>query len=136
MKAINTNLILLKKVILLLILFLCVINFSSYASLSSPNNIENSSNDSNIEKEIKEDTKKIAYLTFDDGPSKNTELILDILKDNNVHATFFIISPYIEPHIKFVKRAYDEGNAIGNHTADHEFQYVYTCEESFFKSFN
>lgn len=136
MKTINTHLILFKKVILLLLLFLCVINFSSYASLSSPNNIENSSNDSDIEKEIKEDTKKIAYLTFDDGPSKNTELILDILKDNNVHATFFIISPYIEPHIKFVKRAYDEGNAIGNHTADHEFQYVYTCEEAFFKSFN
>ena len=47
-------------------------------------------------------TEKIVYLTFDDGPSKNTELILDILKDNDVHATFFIISPYIEPHIKFV----------------------------------
>ncbi|WP_195987171.1 polysaccharide deacetylase family protein [Clostridium sp. D53t1_180928_C8] len=136
MKAINTHFIFLKKVIILLLLFLFISNLPSYASLSSPNNIEKSSNDSTIEKEIKEDTKKIAYLTFDDGPSKNTELILDILKNNNIHATFFIISPYIEPHIKFIKRAYDEGNAIGNHTADHEFQYVYTCEEAFFKSFN
>lgn len=79
--------------------------------------------------------EKIAYLTFDDGPSKNTELILDILKDNDVHATFFIISPYIEPHIKFVERAYEEGNAIGNHTADHEFQHIYTSEEAFFNNF-
>ena len=52
-----------------------------------------------------DDNKKIVYLTFDDGPSKNTELILNILKENDVHATFFIISPYIEPHIKFVQRA-------------------------------
>ena len=80
-------------------------------------------------------TEKIVYLTFDDGPSKNTELILDILKDNDVHATFFIISPYIEPHIKFVERAYKEGNAIGNHTADHEFQHIYTSEEAFFNNF-
>ena len=92
--------------------------------------------DDNCEKNNVDKEKKIVYLTFDDGPSKNTELILDILKENNVHATFFIISPYIEPHIEFIKRAYEEGNAIGNHTADHEFKYVYTCEESFFKSFN
>ena len=83
-----------------------------------------------------DDNKKIVYLTFDDGPSKNTELILNILKENDVHATFFIISPYIEPHIKFVQRAYEEGNAIGNHTADHEFEHIYTSEDAFFKSFN
>ena len=87
-------------------------------------------------KAFSDDNKKIVYLTFDDGPSKNTELILNILKENDVHATFFIISPYIEPHIKFVQRAYEEGNAIGNHTADHEFEHIYTSEDAFFKSFN
>ena len=65
------------------------------------------------------------YLTFDDGPSKNTPKILDILKENDVHATFFVICPYIEAHNALIKRAYDEGNAIGNHTHNHEFKYIY-----------
>lgn len=89
-----------------------------------------------INRKVKAANSKTVYLTFDDGPSKNTELILDILKENNVHATFFIISPYIEPHIKFIKRAYEEGNSIGNHTADHEFKYIYTSEKDFLENFN
>ena len=125
-----------KKLIIFLLISLSLINVSTYCCLLSPINIEGNSKNNDFEKDNTNEEKKIAYLTFDDGPSKNTELILDILKENNVHATFFIISPYIEPHIQFVKRAYEEGNAIGNHTADHEFKCVYTCEESFFKSFN
>ena len=125
-----------KKIIIFLIIFLSISNISTYSSIFSPINIENTSKNTDCKKDNIDDEKKIVYLTFDDGPSKNTELILDILKENNVHATFFIISPYIEPHIEFIKRAYEEGNAIGNHTANHEFKYVYTCEESFFKNFN
>lgn len=83
-----------------------------------------------------ESDEKIVYLTFDDGPSVNTEKILDILKENDVHATFFIISPYIEPHNKIVERAFNEGNAVGNHTHDHEFKYIYVSEDAFWKNFN
>lgn len=79
--------------------------------------------------------EKVAYLTFDDGPSKNTPLILDILKENDINATFFIISPYIEEHINIVKRAFTEGNAIGNHTADHEYKHIYISEDAFFNNF-
>lgn len=125
-----------KKIIIFLIIFLSISNISTYSSIFSPINIENTSKNTDYKKDNIDEEKKVVYLTFDDGPSKNTELILDILKENNVHATFFIISPYIEPHIEFIKRAYEEGNAIGNHTANHEFKYVYTCEESFFKNFN
>ena len=35
-------------------------------------------------------SKKIVYLTFDDGPSENTDAILSILKQNHIHATFFV----------------------------------------------
>lgn len=136
MKNLNINSNCFKKVIIFLLIFLSINKISTYCSICSPINIENSFENIDYKKNTIDKEKKIAYLTFDDGPSKNTELILDILKENNVHATFFIISPYIEPHTEFVKRAYEEGNAIGNHTADHEFKYVYTCEESFFKSFN
>ena len=60
--------------------------------------------------------EKVAYLTFDDGPSKNTPLIFDILKENDINITFFIISPYIEEHINIVKKAFTEGNNIPTST--------------------
>lgn len=128
----NINIFTNKKIIITLfsLFILICFNIHPYAVLSAH------AKKNLLAKDNLYNEKKIAYLTFDDGPSKNTKLILDILKANNVNATFFIISPYIEPHINFIKRAYAEGNAIGNHTADHEFKYVYTCEESFFKNFN
>ena len=51
-------------------------------------------------------SKKVVYLTFDDGPSKNTPKILDILKENDVHATFFVICPYIEAHNALSEEAF------------------------------
>ena len=60
--------------------------------------------------------EKVAYLTFDDGPSKNTPLIFDNLKENDINITFFIISPYIEEHINIVKKAFTEGNNISAST--------------------
>ena len=48
-------------------------------------------------------------------------------------SSFFIMINIF--YIKFVERAYKEGNAIGNHTADHEFQHIYTSEKAFFNNF-
>ncbi len=75
------------------------------------------------------DSKKVAYLTFDDGVSKYTNEILDILARYNVKATFF-------PNWKGnsdekYKRIYDEGHAIGNHTYSHEYADVYTSRDGF-----
>lgn len=74
-----------------------------------------------------EDGKKTAYLTFDDGPSTTvTPQILDALKANGVHATFFLVGSAIEKtHTAgdLVRRIYDEGNAIGNHTYTHNIRY-------------
>lgn len=80
--------------------------------------------------------EKVAYLTFDDGPSKNTEKVLDILKSEGIHATFFVIKPIYEEDVRFMKRAYEEGNAIGNHTYEHDFQKVYSSEKAFWDNFN
>lgn len=64
--------------------------------------------------------KKIAYLTFDDGPTpNNTPRILDILKKNNIKATFFVIGNLAEKNKEILKREYNEGHAIGNHTYTH-----------------
>ncbi|MDR3594509.1 polysaccharide deacetylase family protein [Clostridium sp.] len=75
------------------------------------------------------DGKKVVYLTFDDGPSETvTPQVLDILKKENVHATFFLIGKYIDKDQAskdLVKREFDEGNAIGNHTYSHDYNYLY-----------
>jgi len=67
------------------------------------------------------DTKhKIVALTFDDGPyPPYTGQILDILKENNIRATFFVIGQNAEKHPDLVRRIYDEGHQIGNHTYHH-----------------
>lgn len=65
---------------------------------------------------IFDSNEKVAYLTFDDGPTKKaTPKILDILKKENIKATFFVIGKYVKNHPDIVKRAYDEGHFIANH---------------------
>lgn len=76
-----------------------------------------------IEEPVKEEHvyDGIAYLTFDDGPSTTiTPQILDILKEKNVKATFFVIGSYAKSHPELVKRAYDEGHTIGLHSYTHK----------------
>lgn len=70
-------------------------------------------------KKEEEDRKKIA-LTFDDGPnSKWTAILLDGLKERDTKATFFLIGSSAEENPKLVKRIYEEGHLIGNHTYHH-----------------
>lgn len=78
----------------------------------------------------KPDGKKIAYLTFDDGPSPNTVKILDILKQNNIKATFFVNGGR---DANLYKRIATEGHSIGNHTYSHDYATIYSNEEGFFK---
>ena len=63
---------------------------------------------------------KFVYLTFDQGYEAGyTAKILDILKENNVSATFFITGHYLNSQPELVKRMIDEGHIIGNHTVNH-----------------
>lgn len=76
--------------------------------------------------------KKIIYLTFDDGPSyKVTNKVLDILKESEVQATFFLIGDQIKDKEDVVKRIYEEGNGIGLHTYTHNFNKIYSNEDKF-----
>lgn len=73
---------------------------------------------------------KVAYLTFDDGPSPNTPKILAILKGKNVKATFFVIGLKIKEYPNYLKMEYQEGNAIGNHSWDHVYANIYRSPDS------
>ncbi len=77
--------------------------------------------------------KKIA-ITFDDGPHPHyTEELLDGLKERDVKATFFLVGKNIEGNEEIVRRIYDEGHLLGNHTYDHvdvgELSEAQICEQ-------
>jgi len=76
--------------------------------------------------------EKVAYLTFDDGPTTSvTPKILDILKTENIKATFFVIGKSVEAHPEIVKRTYDEGHYIANHGYSHNNSVLYKNSKSF-----
>ncbi|MUT68732.1 polysaccharide deacetylase family protein [Paenibacillus sp. NEAU-GSW1] len=62
-------------------------------------------------------------LTFDDGPSKETPQILDLLKQYEAKATFFVLGKRIDSFADVVKREVAEGHEVANHTFDHTFFY-------------
>ena len=65
--------------------------------------------------------KKVVALTFDDGPdTRYTTAILDILKEKEVQATFFIVGQQVAKYPEIVKRIVDEGHVIGNHSNNHK----------------
>ncbi len=73
----------------------------------------------------------VIYLTFDDGPSSSiTPKILDILKEKNVKATFFVLN-YSSSLEYLIKREYNEGHSIGIHGYSHVYSEIYTSDEAF-----
>lgn len=69
---------------------------------------------------LPQDNKKVAYLTFDDGPvPEATPLVLDILKQYKVTATFFCVGENVQKHPEIYNRILAEGHTIGNHTFNH-----------------
>lgn len=74
---------------------------------------------------------KIVYLTLDDGPSQNTPQILQILRNEGVHATFFVIGRQVEKYPDYLKQEKAEGNAIGNHTYSHNYAEIYQSPQAY-----
>lgn len=79
---------------------------------------------------------KIAYLTFDDGPSNNTHEILDILNQYNIKATFFVLGVQVKEFPETTNRIYNEGHYIANHGYSHKYQVIYQSPEQVLNEFN
>ncbi len=87
-------------------------------------------------KDIYFSDEKQVYLTFDDGPSKDiTPQILDILKENNIKATFFVLGARVELYPDMLKREFEEGHYIANHGYSHQYSSVYENEDKTFQEY-
>ena len=78
---------------------------------------------------------KKVYLTFDDGPGKYTDDILDILSEYGVKATFFVIGKEDKASKKIYQRIVDEGHTLGMHSYSHVYKRIYNSLEDFDKDF-
>jgi peptidoglycan/xylan/chitin deacetylase (PgdA/CDA1 family) len=78
---------------------------------------------------------KKVYLTFDDGPSSYTNEILDILKEYDVNATFFVIGRTDIESKEIYQRIVDEGHTLGMHSYSHVYKKIYNSVEDFDKDF-
>ena len=73
---------------------------------------------------------KIIYLTFDDGPGKDTPRLLDVLKKYNIKATFFVVNT---KYVDTIKRIAAEGHTVAMHTTSHVYKEMYASENAYFK---
>ena len=110
--------------------FLSTYEFSFAIELSSTSIIDETFKEKFLS--LSKSEQKIAYLTFDDGPTlKATPKILDILKEEDVVATFFVVGKHVKENPELVKRAYDEGHFVANHGYNHNNSKLYKNDDSF-----
>ncbi|MFC3772771.1 polysaccharide deacetylase family protein [Paenibacillus sp. GCM10012303] len=77
------------------------------------------------EREYATPERPTVYLTFDDGPSAHTPEVLNILQQEQVSATFFVLGESAKARPELVKRIVQDGHAIGNHTYNHVYADLY-----------
>lgn len=100
------------------------------SKVTSSEKEKNDSLEENTEK-VEPDGKRKIYLTFDDGPSANTDRILDILKEYDVKATFFVVGKTDEKSKERYQRIVDEGHTLGMHSYSHKYQEIYESKDTF-----
>lgn len=87
-------------------------------------------------KDIYYSDEKQVYLTFDDGPSRDiTPQVLDILKQYDVKATFFVLGARVDLYPQTLKKIYDEGHYIANHGYSHEYKSIYQSKDTVFQEY-
>ncbi|MBQ8923250.1 MAG: polysaccharide deacetylase [Lachnospiraceae bacterium] len=94
--------------------------------------VDNEEDSSVLKKNVEQNGKKV-YLTFDDGPSIYSDEILDILAENDVKATFFVVHYSEEDLWPVYNRIVDEGHTLAMHSYTHIYKEIYADEEAFEK---
>ena len=81
------------------------------------------------------DLEKVAYLTFDDGPSKRTAELLEILERYDVKATFFVVGKDSEEGKRWLRDIAAAGHTLGVHSYSHDYETIYNSVEAFLDDF-
>jgi len=109
-----------------------------YLTLTDDGSAETEAEEEVYEKDTTQNTAgayqnngKKVYLTFDDGPSIYTDELLDILKANNVQATFFVVYNDDESLWPMYNRIVDEGHTLAMHSYSHVYETIYSNKEAF-----
>ena len=90
----------------------------------------------NLDNIYNTNTKRV-FLTFDDGPSKTvTTRILDILKQENIKATFFLLGSRVDLYPDIVKRQYEEGHYLASHGYSHVYSQIYASPQNVLEEYN
>lgn len=102
---------------------------------------DNASNTTKVSRKVvvlgpKPNNGKVIYLTFDDGPSTSiTPALLDILKEENVKATFFVLN-HGDSLDYLIKKEYEEGHTVAIHGNSHNYKQIYHSSTAFFDNLN
>lgn len=81
--------------------------------------------------------EKRVFLTFDDGPTKSvTPFILDLLKQENIKATFFVLGNKAKSNSDLIKREFEEGHYIANHGYTHKYSQIYQNPQTVLDEYN
>ena len=86
-----------------------------------------------VKEEPQDSEEKVIYLTFDDGPTKYTQDLLDILEKNDVKATFFVVG---RQQLDMITKIHDAGHSIGIHSLTHEYKTIYASVDAYFNDLN
>ncbi len=104
----------------------------TYQATDSLGNVSEVTRTVKVLKKPIENDSKVIYLTFDDGPSRSvTPKLLDVLKEENVKVTFFVINHSKELDY-LIKREDSEGHTVGLHSYTHNYKKVYSSVDSYF----
>lgn len=102
------------------LLCICLVSGAIMSGMGNSRAMTQVMSSAGIQKNAQQEKKKIA-LTFDDGPHPQYTLeMLDVLKERNVKATFFLLGEEVEKYPEIVKKIQEEGHLIGNHSYKHE----------------
>jgi peptidoglycan/xylan/chitin deacetylase (PgdA/CDA1 family) len=112
------------------------VNTAKYIWASPKGATEGNKNDPVPENDpsLQEGTKKIIYLTFDDGPGQYTEQLLGILAKHNAKATFFVTNQFPK-YQNLIKREAEEGHSIAVHSYLHDYKTIYSSTEQYWEDF-
>ncbi|MBP3894751.1 MAG: polysaccharide deacetylase family protein [Atopobiaceae bacterium] len=103
-----------------------------YDPTTDPRNAEFAVDPNRTEWNFDAPETKTVYLTFDDGPSANTQPVLDILDRYGIKATFFVTN--INPEYQdMIRECYRRGHTIGMHTYSHDYAQVYASLDAYWQ---